>query len=108
MDGKTSYPLRVTRHSLLIMVQAHIFAHGRVQGVSFRYYVLKRSTDLGLRGYVRNLHDGRVEILAQGSPEGVQKLVDYVRNSPGLSYVVKLDINWEEPLNGLSSFRIEF
>jgi acylphosphatase len=90
------------------MVQAHMFAHGRVQGVSFRYYVLKRSTDLGLRGYVRNLHDGRVEILAQGSPEGVQKLVDYVRNSPGLSYVVKLDMNWEEPLNGLSSFRIEF
>ena len=90
------------------MVQAHMFAHGRVQGVSFRYYVLKRSTDLGLRGYVRNLHDGRVEILAQGTQEGVQKLVDYVRNSPGLSYVVKLDINWEEPLNGLSSFRIEF
>jgi len=90
------------------MVQAHIFAHGRVQGVNFRYYVHKRSIDLGLKGYVRNLRDGRVEILAQGSQEGVQKLVDYVRGSPGLSYVVKLDINWEEPSNGLSSFRIEF
>ena len=85
-----------------------MYAHGRVQGVNFRYYVYKRSTDLGLRGYVRNLHDGRVEILAQGVQEGVQKLVDYVRNSPGLSYVTKLDINWEEPSNGLSSFRIEF
>jgi acylphosphatase len=106
--GKKPLSLLVTRYSSLVMVQVHIFAHGRVQGVSFRYYVHKRSIDLGLRGYVRNLHDGRVEILAQGSQEGVQKIVDYVRGSPGLSYVVKLDINWEEPLNGLSSFRIEF
>jgi len=90
------------------MVQAHIFAHGRVQGVNFRHYVHRRSTNLGLKGYVRNLHDGRVEILAQGPQEDVQKLVDYVRGSPGLSYVVKVDINWEEPLHGLSGFRIEF
>ena len=90
------------------MVRAHILAHGRVQGVNFRYNVYRRSTELSLKGYVRNLSDGRVEILAQGSQENVQKLIDYVRGSPGLSYVVKLDIDWEEPLSGLSSFSIEF
>lgn len=90
------------------MVQAHIFAHGRVQGVNFRYYVHRCAVELGLNGYVRNLHDGRVEILAQGSQEGVQKLVNYVRGNPGLSYVVKLDIDWEEPSSSYSSFHVRF
>ena len=90
------------------MVQAHIFAHGRVQGVNFRYNVYKYSTELDLKGYVRNLRDGRVEILARGSQENVQKLIGYLRGSPGLSYVVKLDIDWQEPLSSFSSFGIEF
>lgn len=90
------------------MVQARISVHGRVQGVNFRYYVHRCAVELGLKGYVRNLHDGRVEILAQGSQEDVQKLANYVRGSPGLSYVVKLDIDWEEPLSSLSSFHIRF
>ncbi len=90
------------------MIQAHIFAHGRVQGVGFRYHVLKRAIALALGGYVRNLADGRVEILAQGPRENLDKLMDYVRSNPGLSYVVKLDINWEEPLSNLEDFRIDF
>jgi len=90
------------------MFQVHIFAHGRVQGVNFRYYVHRYATGLGLKGYVRNLRDGRVEILAQGSQEDIQKLLDYLRGNPGLSYVVKLDIDWEEPLSTLSSFHIRF
>ena len=90
------------------MVQAHIFAHGRVQGVNFRFFVQRKATELGLKGYVRNLRDGRVEILAQGSREDIQKFVSYVRGNPGLSYVVKLDIDWEESLSSLSSFHIRF
>jgi len=90
------------------MVQAHIFAHGRVQGVNFRYYVHRYALGLRLKGYVRNLRDGRVEILAQGMQEDVQKLVNYVRGGPGLSYVVKLEIDWEEPSSSLSGFHIRF
>lgn len=90
------------------MVQTHIFAHGRVQGVSFRYYVRKRAAALALKGYVRNLADGRVEILARGSRERLGKLLYYVRNNPGLSYVTKLDINWEEPVGDLEGFHIRF
>ena len=90
------------------MVQARVFVHGRVQGVNFRYYVHRYAAKLGLNGHVRNLYDGRVEILAQGSQEDIQKLLDYVRNSPGLSYVVKLDMDWEEPLNSFEGFHITF
>jgi acylphosphatase len=88
-------------------MQARIFAQGRVQGVGFRYNVNRYATDLELKGYVRNLRDGRVEILAQGSQENIQKIINYLRGSPGFSHVVKLDIDWEEPLSGLSSFHIK-
>jgi acylphosphatase len=90
------------------MIQAHIFAHGRVQGVGFRYHVYKRAIALALKGYVRNLADGRVEILAQGSREHLGRLVKYMKSNPGLSYVIKLDINWEKPLGDLENFRIGF
>ena len=90
------------------MAQARVFVYGRVQGVNFRYYTYRCAAKLGLKGYVHNLPDGRVEILAQGPQEDVQKLLSYVRGNPGLSHVVKLDINWEKPLSGLSSFHIEF
>jgi len=98
-------PLPIT---LLIMVQAHLFAHGRVQGVGFRYTVHRYATKLGLNGWVRNLHDERVEILAQGSQDDIQKLISYLKGNPGLSYVVKLDIIWEKPSKVFSNFHIEF
>ena len=79
-----------------------------MQGVGFRYNVNRYATGLELQGYVRNLHDGRVEILVQGSQENILKIINYVRSSPGFSHVVKLDIDWEESLNGLSSFHVRF
>ncbi len=90
------------------MVQVHIFVHGRVQGVNFRYNVRKRAAALALKGYVRNLVDGRVEILAQGGRERLDILIDYVRNSPGLSYVTRLDIDREELSGDLGDFHIGF
>ena len=93
---------------ILIMVQAHIFVHGRVQGVGFRYNVRRRAAALALKGYVRNLVDGRVEILARGSRERLGKFIGFMKNNPGISYVVKLDIDWEEPLGELEDFRIKF
>ncbi|MEM2991408.1 MAG: acylphosphatase [Halobacteria archaeon] len=90
------------------MFQAHIFAHGRVQGVNFRYYVQRKAEELGLKGYVRNLSDGRVEILAQGSRDNLKELISYVRSSPGLSFVTDLEVSWEEAKVDLGGFRIRF
>ena len=90
------------------MVRANIFVHGRVQGVNFRYYLHKYATELGLNGYVRNLHDGRVEVVAQGSRDDVQKLIDYVKSNPGLSRVVKIDIDWEKALGTSEGFHVTF
>ena len=56
------------------MIRAHIFYSGRVQGVGFRFTVQRTAADLGLRGWVKNLPDGRVEILAQGDREKIIRL----------------------------------
>jgi acylphosphatase len=54
---------------------ARIFqVSGRVQGVGFRWYVQRAADSLGLNGYVRNMRDGRVEVLAEGPEERVEAL----------------------------------
>jgi acylphosphatase len=58
------------------MVQAHIYYAGYVQGVGFRYTATQLARDLKLTGWVRNLSDGRVEVLVQGSKDQVEKFCD--------------------------------
>ena len=60
------------------MKQAHIYYSGIVQGVGFRYTVQRYARDLKLTGWVRNLNDGRVEILTQGPEATIQKFLDAV------------------------------
>ncbi|MFA6379411.1 MAG: acylphosphatase [Candidatus Omnitrophota bacterium] len=57
------------------MVQAHIVYSGVVQGVGFRFTTQRLAKDLHLTGWVRNLSDGSVEILAEGLKEKVEDLV---------------------------------
>ena len=53
--------------------QAHIFYSGTVQGIGFRYAVERFASGLKLTGWVRNLSDGRVEILTEGRKEDIEK-----------------------------------
>ena len=62
-----------------MQVNYHAIACGRVQGVGFRYYVLRTANALGLDGWVRNRDDGSVELVVQGEEEQVQQLLQTVR-----------------------------
>ncbi|TRO54393.1 acylphosphatase, partial [Candidatus Bathyarchaeota archaeon] len=57
------------------MIRAHITVEGRVQGVGFRANTNRMANQLGLKGWVRNLRDGKVEIIAEGEPELVDRLI---------------------------------
>lgn len=66
--------------------QRHLLVEGRVQGVSFRAYTESMGSDLGLQGYVRNLPDGRVEIVAEGPEDALEKLEQWCwQGSPAAS-----------------------
>jgi acylphosphatase len=60
---------------------------GVVQGVGFRYFVLREAEGLGLAGWARNLPDGRVEVVAEGDEAALGKLEQSLRRGPSLSRV---------------------
>lgn len=63
-------------------LRKHWFVSGRVQGVSFRAFTYESATDLKLVGWVRNLTDGRVEIVAQGPAKDLDALLEKVKKGP--------------------------
>jgi acylphosphatase len=81
-----------------MMKTVQMLVSGRVQGVFFRVYTQKFARELqDVTGYVKNLHDGRVEIVAEGSKGSLRKLVEWTRykGSPA-SQVSDIKENWKE------------
>jgi acylphosphatase len=87
-----------------VAVRRRIVARGRVQGVFFRDSTRRKAESLGVSGWARNRADGAVELVAEGEPDAVESLVDYVRRGPGRAEVSGVDVSEEEP-EGLSGFQ---
>jgi acylphosphatase len=87
-------------------MRAHVFISGFVQGVGFRYFVRKNAEKLGLTGYVRNLPDGRVEALFEGSKKGVDKMVSICRKGPFLSSIKNIEVSIGEEAGRFPSFEV--
>ena len=85
-------------------MQARIYISGFVQGIGFRYFVKSNARKLKLNGWVRNTDDGRVEVVAQGSKEVVDKLINLCGQGPFLSSVKKVDVTWEEEKERFEDF----
>jgi len=64
------------------MAAARFFIEGHVQGVFFRASARNEALRLGLRGYARNLHDGRVEVLAVGDVQALEHLGEWLKHGP--------------------------
>jgi acylphosphatase len=78
-------------------VAAHILIRGLVQGVGFRYFVQQKAQDAGLSGWVRNLPDGTVETVAEGSESDLRSWIESLRQGPGSARVENLQITWNKP-----------
>jgi acylphosphatase len=68
----------------------HYLVSGKVQGVSFRHFTWKTATILNLLGWVRNLSDGRVEILASGPEDKIQEFESKIRTGPAHALVEQI------------------
>ena len=82
--------------------------HGRVQGVSFRYYTQRRAQDLGLTGYVRNLWDGTVQVVAEGQRASVEQLLAFLRSGPRAAFVTHVDTEWPAPTGEFDRFEVRY
>ncbi len=89
-----------------MLVRAHILVSGRVQGVFFRDSTQKWASALGLSGWVRNLPDGRVEVIAEGNKNRVLNLIEKIKQGPPSADVDSTEIEWEDYRGEFNDFRI--
>lgn len=90
------------------MIQLQIIVSGKVQGVGYRYYTQMKAIQFGITGWVRNLREGGVEILASGSKENLEKFIDEVRRGNPFSTVDHIEVNEIENTETYKSFAIKY
>jgi acylphosphatase len=81
---------------------------GVVQGVNFRYYTRQIAQRLGLKGYVRNLHDGTVEVVAEGPRPAVEELFAWLQHGPSLARVRDVEATWGMPTGRWIGFEVRY
>lgn len=84
----------------------HAYVNGMVQGVGYRYFVLERAHALGIMGWVRNLHDRRVEVLAEAERSRLELLLDDLKAGPRGARVQEVVAAWLPATGEFSQFRI--
>jgi acylphosphatase len=87
------------------VIRNHVLVSGRVQGVFFRDTCQRLAQQHGVAGWVRNLSDGRVEAVFEGSAEDVERLMEWSRHGPRYAVVDHVEVRAEPP-EGLDTFRI--
>lgn len=89
-----------------MQVAAHIVVQGLVQGVGFRYFVFRVAIRLGIGGWVCNLYNGDVELMAEGERSLVEELIKDLKVGPRSAHVKELTIEWQNYTGTHSSFEI--
>jgi acylphosphatase len=79
---------------------------GRVQGVGFRYFVIREAMDLGLTGWVANGVDGSVGCVAEGPRPRLEALLALLRAGPASAHIERVDVTWGPASGSFRSFEI--
>ena len=82
--------------------------YGRVQGVGFRFFVLRQAVALGLSGWVRNMSDGMVEVLAEGDSARLQELLAALQEGPDAAYVRDVKRHYSPATGEFRDFDIRY
>ena len=89
------------------MMRAHIYIMGRVHGVGFRSNARRRASQMYLAGWVRNLLDGRVEAVAEGPEEDVEKFIQWCRRGPTMAHVTDIKVMRLPATGEFQGFRVK-
>lgn len=84
------------------------YVSGRVQGVGFRDYVVRAAREQGLRGWVRNRVDGRLEVVAEGPRPALERLAEELKEGPRLARVERIETDYQPARGDVPEFRVEF
>jgi acylphosphatase len=89
-------------------LRVHALVSGRVQGVAFRFFTEKWALSFGLTGWVRNLFDGRVEVVAEGGRDELYRFLELLREGPLHAHVEDVTVDWQDYSGEFTDFRVVF
>lgn len=87
-------------------VRAHVFVEGRVQGVFYRVNARDEAKDLGITGWIKNLEDGRVEAVFEGTENLVKEMVLWCKGGTRLARVDDVKVSWETHSGEFDGFQV--
>lgn len=90
----------------MAMIRVHLYVSGRVQGVFYRSNTQRKALELGLKGWVRNLPDGRVEAVVEGEENEVDRLIRWCEKGPPRAVVANLDVKRGPATGEFETFRV--
>ena len=95
------------QHQPQEQIRAHLFISGQVQGVGYRFSTVSEARRWGVKGWVRNLPDGRVEAVLEGDKSGIEGIINWCHKGPSAAVVKDVTVEYEEPegLNGFETRR---
>lgn len=88
--------------------RGEIIVNGLVQGVGFRYFIIKNAENLGLKGYTKNLYTGEVLTVVEGSKANIEEMFKRIKTGPSHAAVKNCKINWGESKNEFTHFEIRY
>ena len=90
------------------MKRAHVFYSGRVQGVGFRITAEEAARNLGVVGWVKNLRDGRVELVAEADQETLEQLLNDIRAGSMKNFITQVEVSWSSASETFDDFEIRY
>jgi len=90
------------------MKRIHLIISGMVQGIWFRHNTNRVANKLGLKGFVRNMPDGNVEVIAEGPEDKLKELIAFCRKGPAGARVDDVKVEYEEARNEFEGFSIRY
>lgn len=88
--------------------RAKIIVNGLVQGVGFRYFVMKHADNLNLKGYTQNLFSGEVLTEVEGDESLIHELINKIKIGPNKSHVVNCFVEWSNYDNEFNKFEVRY
>lgn len=88
--------------------RVHVYLLGRVQGVGFRAFTSRTAQQLGVKGWVKNLADGRVEAVLAGSEEKVEQMLSKVKTGPRFAEVNDMQVEEEDYRGEFDKFEVRY
>jgi len=92
----------------MMKARAHIIVSGNVHGVFFRSSTRSMASLMGLKGWVRNTSDGRVEAVFEGDKEDILKIIEFCSRGPPGAHVDDMSVEWEDYKGKFSGFEIRY